>query len=407
MLLDGIKVIELADFQTAACGAILGDMGAKVIKIEKPGQGDSYRGLNEVWGNRGGLPGGRRAVFEMAGRSKKSVTLNLGHEKGRQILYKLIEKADIFYTNYREFVLNTLGADYVTLARRKPSLVYGRISLYGPAGPLKDSRGYDFNVQARSGLMKAIGDPDWPEPGLVLGALVDQSTATVMALGLLSALNYKQQTGKGQKVDVSMYGTMLHLLSVGINIISLTGKGRTQASRRDARNPLSNYYKCKDEKWILLGEMRSDEYWEKFCNTVGMPQLGNDPRFNSTPKRAQNRKMLIELIDKILITKTLQEWLDIFEKGELGRSDFSYSPIFDYYDIPHDPQALANDYIIDMEHDALGKVKIVGHPIKFSESPSHIQCIAPEVGQNTEEVFSEELGVTYEEMDKLKDEGVI
>ncbi|HEY78351.1 MAG TPA: CoA transferase [Dehalococcoidia bacterium] len=406
--LTGFIAIELGDFQTApGAGAILGDLGANVIKIEDPVRGDSLRGLFTMGDTAMMIAEGRHLIFETANRSKRGITLDLKTQKGKEIFYKLIDKADIFYTNYREKVLSDLGADYETLSRRKPTLVYGKIDMYGIKGPVAERRGYDFAAQARSGMMWMMGDRDSPEPAVVYGSVCDESGATMLAMGLITALLNKERNGIGQRVDVSIYGTMIHIQCTGINLTSLRGRGWARHSRKRVRGPLSNFYKCADGKWIFLVEPRADEFWPGLARALGRDDLVNNPKFNSAKGQRENYEEVIKTLDEIFITKSLAEWLQAFEEHGLDKAGFSYSPIFEYQDVISDPQAWANDYLVEFDHPAAGKLKLVGHPMSFSKTPAGIQREAPEHGQHTEEVLAELCDLDWEELARLRDEKVI
>jgi crotonobetainyl-CoA:carnitine CoA-transferase CaiB-like acyl-CoA transferase len=407
-VLTGIRALELGDFQTApGAGAILGDLGADVIKIEDPVRGDSLRGLWAMGDTAMMIAEGRHLLFETSNRSKRGITLDLKNPKGRELFHKLIDQADMFYTNYREKVLRELGADYETLSKRKPSLVYGKIDMFGIKGPLAERRGYDFAAQARSGLMWMMGDRDFPEPALVYGSVCDESGATMLAMALVTALLNKERNGIGQRVDVSLYGTMIHIQCAGVHLTSLRGRGWARHSRKRVRAPMSNYYKCSDDKWILLIEPRADEFWAGFARALGREDLVDNPKFNSAKAQRENYKEVIQTLDEVFATKSLSEWLKTFEEHGLDKAGFSYSPIFEYQDVINDPQAWANDYLVEFDHPAAGRLKFVGYPMSFSETPASIQREAPEHGQHTEEVLSELCGLSWEEMAKLREEQII
>jgi crotonobetainyl-CoA:carnitine CoA-transferase CaiB-like acyl-CoA transferase len=350
---------------------------------------------------------GKHIGFETANRSKRGITLNLKEEKGKEIFYQLIEKADIFYTNYRESVLRRLGADYATVSKRKPSLIYGKIDMFGTKGAWGERRGYDFMAQARSGLMWAMGERDWPEPVLAYGSICDETGATHLAFGLVSALLAKERSGVGQKVETSIYGSMVHLQCMGINLVSFRGRAWARHSRTRVREPMSNYYKCADDKWILLCEPRADQYWAHFARVLGREDMGEDPRFCTAKGRRENYEELISILDNIFASKSLEDWIETFEEQGLGKAGFAYCPIFDYYDVIDDPQAADNGYIVPFDHPDAGSVKIVGPSVQFSATPARIQCASPEHGQHTEEVLSEVCGISWEDMADLRDQGVI
>jgi crotonobetainyl-CoA:carnitine CoA-transferase CaiB-like acyl-CoA transferase len=350
---------------------------------------------------------GRHLIFETANRSKRGITLDMKNPKGKEIFYKLIEKADVFYTNYREKVLRDLGADYETLSKRKPSLVYGKIDMFGIKGPLAERRGYDFAGQARSGLMWMMGDRDFPEPALVYGSVCDETSATMLAMALITALLNKERTGVGQRVDVSLYGTMIHVQCAGLNLTSIKGRGWARHSRKRVRAPLSNYYKCADGKWILLIEPRADEFWVGLAKALGRPDLAENPKFTTAKAQRENYQEVIQTLDECFAKKPLAEWVKIFEEQGLDKAGFSYSPVFEYQDVINDPQAWANNYMVEYDHPAAGKVKLVGYPMSFSKTPAAIQREAPMHGQHTEEVLNEMCGLSWEELAKLRDEKVI
>jgi crotonobetainyl-CoA:carnitine CoA-transferase CaiB-like acyl-CoA transferase len=382
-------------------------MGASVIKIEDPIRGDSLRGLRTLQSTDVRLPEGRNVSFETASRSKRSITLNLGDDKGREVFYQLADKADIVYTNYREAVLKKLGIDYDTIHQRSPALVYGLITLYGTKGPLGERRGYDFNAQARSGVMWAIGDRDIKEPMFIYGSICDRSTGVTLALGLLAALNAKNRDGVGQKVAVSLYGSMVYIQGTGINGTSLRKRTWARHSRTRVREPLTNFYKCADDKWIVLGELRGDEFWPMLAKALGLQNEIDDPGYSTVDGRRKNFVDVIKTLDSAFIKKSQQEWLDIFHDEGLDTAGLAYSPVFNYFDVLEDKQALENNYIVPYDHPSMGEVKLIGYPIDFSETPSSISGPAPAHGQNTEEVLIEELGMGWDEIVQLKDGGII
>ena len=291
------------------------------------------------------------------------MTLNLKHPEGREIFYRLIEKADVFYTNYRERVLQDLGADYETLRRHKSNIIYGKTDTLGAKGPLAERRGFDFIAQARSGLMWAMGDRDLPEPVLVYGDVCDEAGATMLALGLITALLARERKGIGQKVETSIYGAALHLQRGGISITSLRGRSWARHSRKRVKEPLSNFYKCADGKWILLAEMYVDKYWPLFARAIGREDLADNPRFNNMKARRENYQELIQLLDEVFASKSLEGWVDTFEGHGLGEAGFAYSPVYDYAAVLDDPQARENDYIVDFEHPTAGWIKFPGRPL--------------------------------------------
>ena len=403
--LAGIRILNWSQFTPSSAGYILGDLGADVIKIEHPVQGDAYRGMNRMYGDAMSMAGGRHAGFEAVNRNQRSITLDLKQEKGRAILYRLVEKTDVFFTNYTARVARELRADYESLSRRNPLLIYASSSTYGPEGPWAERRGFDQTAQARSGLMFAMGERELPEPVQTVSGVADQMGATVLVQGILAALVARERQGIGQQIDVSLLGSMLHLQAMGISVTSFRGKSWARHARKKARNPLTNHYRCADDKWLLFAEIQADRFWPQFCRALGLEELEHDPRFaTAMGGRREHSMELIEILDETLATKPRDEWVRIFEEQQ---APFAYSPVHDYYEVLNDPQVLENDYVVDFDHPAAGKIKVMGYPVRFSKTPAQVKREAPEFGQHTEEVLLEDGQFTWEEIAALRDEGVI
>ncbi len=403
--LAGIRVINWSQFTPSSAGYMLGDLGADVIKIEHPTQGDAYRGMGAMYGEAMAMAGGRHAGFEAANRNQRSLTLDLKQEKGRGILYRLVEGTDVFYTNYTAAVARRLCADYDALSARNPRLIYATSSTYGPEGPWAERRGFDQTAQARSGLMYAMGDRAFEEPVQTVSGVADQMGATMLTMGILAAIVARERTGVGQRLDASLLGSMLHLQSLGIGVTSFRGKSWVRHSRTRARNPLTNHYRCGDGKWILFAEIQADRFWGEFCAALGLDELEKDPRFaTAMGGRRDNAEELVAILDRTLAGRPRDEWVGEFEKRAVH---FAYSPVHDYYEVLGDPQVLANDYVVNFEHPVAGTVKVIGYPIRFSQTPAQVVREAPEFGQHTEEVLSEMLGMTWEDIAALKQDSVI
>ena len=403
--LEGIRVLNWSQFTPSSAGYMLGDLGADVIKIEHPARGDAYRGMGAMYGEAMSMAGGRHAGFEAANRNQRSITLDLKHEKGKELLYRLVEKADVFYTNYTSQVQRSLALDYETLSRRNPGLIYASSSMYGPEGRWADRRGFDQTAQARSGLMYCMGDRDCPEPVQTVSGVADTMGATMLALGIMAALVARERHGFGQKVDASLLGSMLHLQTMGIGVTAFRGRPWGRHSRTGTRNPLTNHYRCADGKWILFAEIQADRFWSEFCRALGLDALEKDPRFaTAMGGRREHARELIDILDRTMATRTRDEWVQRFEQL---RVTFAYSPVQDYHDVLRDPQVLENEYIVDFDHPTAGKVQVIGHPLRFSRTPARLMREAPEFDQHTEEVLNEVLGLGWEEIAALRDEGVV
>jgi crotonobetainyl-CoA:carnitine CoA-transferase CaiB-like acyl-CoA transferase len=401
-VLEGIRVLDWTVWQQGPMASVmLGDLGAEVIKIEDRVSGDPSRGFMRQMGAGMGI-GGRNFYFEVMNRNKKSVTLDLNKKRGKEILYQLVEKSDVFLQNFRQGVAARLGMDYATLSRYNPRLIYASASGWGPQGPIRQKPAFDFTGQARSGMMTIAGELGSP-PTSLQGAIGDQIGAIMTAYGVVAALLARERLGIGQEIDSSLLGSLLFLMGLNVSFKLGFGIEMPNHNRAGAYNPLWNYYKCSDNKWIALAELQADRAWPIVCRALGMQALEKDPRFDSLETRAKNAAELISIMDKVFATKTRDDWLKTLEQA----GDLIFEPVNTISDAVEDPQVLANDYITDFNHPVWGKVKALGIPVKFSKTPGRITREAPEFGQHTEEVLTEVLGHTWDDIAKLKEEEVI
>lgn len=402
-ILEGIRVVECASvFNGPVTAYMLGDLGAEVIKVEPPVTGDQSRGMSSIYDIQMVLPGGRNSSFEAANRNKKDIVLNLKSEEGQSIFYKLIQKSDIFITNYLPKSLKNLKIDWNTLKQVNPKLIYAKTSTFGSKGPLRDRSGYDMSGQAYSGAMWISGDRDYQGPSVVVGSVFDQISASTLAYGVLAALVARERFKIGQEVECSLLGSAIHMQAMNISPFLWAGRGMARFSQKRCRNPLTNYYRCADDKWILLTEPQSAKYWHDFCTAMGMEEMENDSRFSNSELRRKNYAELITVLDHRFATKPRDEWLKAFSS-----CDFAYAPIYEYADVVNDPQVIENGYVVETEHSAMGKIKVVGSPVQFSETPTSIQSRPPEFGEHTEEVLTELLGYSWEEVESMRNNGTL
>ena len=404
--LDGIRILDWTQWQMGTvAAAMLGDLGANVIHIENRVTGDAGRALNPTMWT---MPHERNAYFEVNNRGKKSITVDLQKEKGKEIIYRLVRDSDVFVHNYRQGVPERLKMDYETLYQINPKLIYAAASGYGPRGPELREPAFDYLGQARSGIMHMMGDSDAPPQQIGVG-IADQMGAIMTAYGVLTALLARERLGIGQKVDVSHLGSMMALQGMGIGVFLYTRPDKQPPqpakvlTRKNAANPLWNHYLCKDGRWIALGMLQPDRQWPSVCKALGIQHLEKDPKFGDQVKRAENSEEIIAVMDEIFITKTASEWVKILKEA----GDVICTPVQSIPDLVNDPQVLANDYIIDYNHEVLGSVKAVGIPVQLSKTPGEVKCEAPEFGQHTEEVLIEIGGYSWEEIAELRDEEVI
>lgn len=402
-VLEGIRVLDWTIFQQGPVASmILGDMGADVIKIEERTGGDLGRGMMRVAGAMvGGKEVQRNPYFEAGNRNKRSLTVDLRKEKGKEIIYKLVEKSDVFIQNFRMAVADRIDMDYETLSKYNPRLIYAHASGWGPKGPDKDDPSADYTGLARSGLMALAGEPGM-DPVSIQGGIADQSGAVMTAMGVLAALFVRERTGRGQKVDASILGSMVFLQGHPVVFCTMANLWGIRIARKTAGNPLWNHYKCGDDKWIALAHLSPDKFWPLVCRAMGIEELEKDPRFDSMEKRMQNCQELISILDDAFATKTRDEWIKPFKENGV-----IFAPVNTTLDVTKDPQVLANDYVTEFDHPVFGPTKTVGFPITLSETPLAIRREAPEFGQHTEEILTEVLDYTWDDIVKLKDEEVI
>jgi crotonobetainyl-CoA:carnitine CoA-transferase CaiB-like acyl-CoA transferase len=397
--LDGVKVVELTMFQQGpVCGTKLGDLGADVIKVEPP-TGDPARGFMRIIGTMVGLKG-RNYYFENHNRNKRSIVLDLKTEGGMEVFLKLIDRADVFLTNLSIEAPIKMGIGPEVLLKRNPRLIYAQASGWGRKGPDANGLSFDYTGIGRSGLMMSCGERGTP-PAQVLPGLGDELGGMVCAWAVCIALYAREKTGKGQLVDTSLMGSIMCMLSLVLAAPAILGQEFPRESRAAAGNPIYNHYKAKDDKWFILAHLQPDRYWPNVCRAMGMPELENDPRFNSIEARGENAEELIAIMDKQFLIKTRKEWFEIFKKEGI-----IYTPIQSPKEVVDDPQALANDYVTWFDHPVLGRTKMVGFPWDFSQTPASVRREAPEFGQHTEEILLE-LGYTWDDTTKLKDKKAI
>lgn len=400
--LEGVRIIAWSIRQTAPSATqLLADMGAEVIKIEIPAGGDSHRGATKDSGKWTNLPHGLPYGFEILNRNKKSITLDLRREEGRQVVYDLVAKADAFVQNFRFGVAKKLGMDYETLKRHNPALVYANCTGYGPKGKQAAQPALDPAIHAYSGMMLGIGEGNMP-PIHLPGAMSDQITGIMLAYAIMVGLFHKERTGVGQEIDVSMLGTMVWVQTNNIYYSLLLNRSRDRQLRSKPTNPLVNHYCCKDGRWILFAMFQPDKYWPAFCRALGKEELVADERFKDLKSRERNSAELVSILDEVFSGRPREEWLEL-----LSREDLVYSPIKDYLEVVNDPQVLENEYITEYAHPSLGKLKEIGIPAKFGETPGRIREPAPQLGQHTEEVLIDFLGYSWDDIEKLRDKGVI
>jgi CoA:oxalate CoA-transferase len=396
--LTGVKVVEITMFQQGPiAGTRLADLGADVIKVE-PKEGDPGRHFMRLIGATAGLKG-HNFYFESHNRNKRSIALDLKSAEGKEIFFKLIDKADVFVTNMSIDAPAKMGLGPDDLMKRNPRLIYAHSSGWGRKGPDARELSFDYTGIARSGLMMSGGEKGSP-PGQFLPGMGDELGGLMLAWGVTAALYSREKTGKGQVVDTSLMGSIIGLIALMLDAPAMLGQEFPRDKRSEAGNPMYNHYRCSDDKWIVVAHLQPERYWPAFCTAMEIPELESDPRFNNMEVRGQNAKELVQILDEKFASKTRDEWMQQLKTGGCIST-----AIQSLAEVVQDPQALANNYIIEVDHPALGRSKQVGFPWDFSETPASWRKEAPKLGENTEEILLD-LGYSKEELAKLKESGV-
>ncbi|MFC1987011.1 CaiB/BaiF CoA transferase family protein [Chloroflexota bacterium] len=406
MPLSGIKVIEWSVYmQVPVACDILGALGAEVVKVEQPGRGDPMRGTLKLHGVPQVLPDGTSAHYASCNRNKKGIAVNLKKPKGREIIYRLVEKADVFVHNQRKGVAEKLGLDYETLSRINPKIIYVEGSGFGTKGPDSSLPVTDSIAQARSGLLLCGAETDtagYPRPTEPSLGIVDDLGAVCLSQGIIIALLARERFGIGQKVESSLLGGVMRLLRQQIAGYYMTGIEIPGLKQETAPNPLYNGYRCQDGKWLRIAINQSDRYWSDFCKTVAMPELEKDPKFSDSKRREQNCEELVTILNAVFDSRTCDQWITRFRQAGL-----LCGPVRGIPDLADDPQVKENGYLVNFDDPVIGPVKVPGLPFDFSKTPWAIRSPAPQLGQHTEEVLSDTLGYSWDQISELREEEVI
>ncbi|MDP6977681.1 MAG: CoA transferase [Myxococcota bacterium] len=402
MPLEGLLVLDWTIWQQGpVCGAMLGDMGADVIKIEQRGTGDPGRYLAAVAGQ--STEGRPNWYFEANNRNKKSITLDLKKPEAIEVVHALAAKADVFLQNFRKGVAGRLGMGYEDLKAINPMLVYASATGYGPDGPDSAEPSFDHLGLARSGIMNAVGEPDMPPLG-VSGGVADQMGAIMMAYGVMTALVSRERHGVGQEVNASHLGSMSYLQGLSLSMKLMAGIAMPRTFRSQAFNPLWNHYECGDGQWIALAMLQPDRYWEDVTRLIERPDLATDPEFATMEARAQRGAEVVAILDEAFKAKPREAWLELFRED---KSDLIYTLVNTVDDLPDDPQVRQNGYVVEFDHPQHGPTDMVGIPVGLSETPGSVRAPAPELGQNTEEVLMDVLGWEWDRIEALREKEVI
>jgi formyl-CoA transferase len=392
--LDGLTVLDLTRVLSGPyCSMLLADMGARVIKIERPGAGDDTRAWGPPFVN------GESSYFLSVNRNKESVALDFKEPRGRAILDGLIARADVLVENFHPGTLDALGLGYAQLAAAHPRLVYCSITGFGATGPLRHRPGYDAVVQAEGGLMSLTGPGDG-DPYRLGVAIADIAAGLFAAQGIALALLVRGRTGKGQFVDISMLDSVASLLTYQAGIYFTTG--RTPARTGNRHPSIAPYDTVAAEDGTLVLAVGNDAQWRTFCRVTGLASLADDVRFATNAARVEHYGELQPLIARVLRTRSRQEWID-----RLVPAGVPCAAVRALDEVLADPQLAARGMIQSVPHPAAGAVKVLGNPIKLSDTPAAVDAPPPRLGEHTARVLQGLLDLAPEDIAQLNGDGVI
>ncbi|MGO1371986.1 MAG: CaiB/BaiF CoA transferase family protein [Senegalia sp. (in: firmicutes)] len=394
--LEGIKVIELANFIAApACGRFLADCGAEVIKIEAPG-GDALRYTAPSEGRP--LDQHENTTFDLENANKKGIAINLKDPNAKKILFKLIDDADIFLTNWRPGALKRAGLDYETLKERYPKLVYSQIVGYGEKGPDKDLPGFDFTAFfARGGITGTLYEKG-TVPMNVIPGLGDHQAGMFLAAGTMAALYRAKMTGKGEKVSTGLFQSAIYTVGMMLQAAQYPEYGfKYPMHRKDTPNPFLIAQKTKDDHFIQTCMPPYDLYYDRYMKAIGREDLIGDERYSKIENLGERSVEMFEIIEKQMLLKDKDEWNEI-----LREADIPFSIAQTWEELLEDEQAWANDYLYEMEYDNGNKRTLVRPPVTFEEAGLSKYEKGPLLGEHSVEVLKD-LGYSDEEIEKMKE----
>jgi crotonobetainyl-CoA:carnitine CoA-transferase CaiB-like acyl-CoA transferase len=388
-----MRVLELAQIMAGpTCGMMLADLGADVIKVEKLPGGDDARGYSEPRVN------GISAPFLIMNRNKRGMTLNLKHPRGREVLLRLVRRADVLTENFRRGTLEKFGLGYEVLARENPGLIYCAVSGYGRDGPLADKGGFDLIAQGFAGLMSITGEPG--RAPVKSGNPVADINAGILAFGgILAAYIHKLKTGRGQVVDTSLMEAALQQTYWHAAIFFATGVPPGPTGSAHVLTAPYQAFRASDG-WINIGGANQAN-WERIAEVLGHPEWRGDPRFATNAVRMQNIDELAALMEAVLSTRSKAEWNAAFDAAGVP-----CGPVQNLGEALLHPQALARGMVVDLRHSQAGQIKALGCPLHFSETPARVDRPAPLLGEHTRDVLHES-GYSEGEIDVLVADGVI
>ena len=403
--LGHVRVLDLSRVLAGPwAGQVLADLGAEVIKVERPGAGDDTRAWGPPWlRDAAGRETGESAYFASANRGKRSIAVDIGHPEGQALVRRLAGRSDVLLENYKVGSLARHGLGYPDLAALNPRLVYCSITGFGQTGPYRDRAGYDFLVQAMGGLMSITGEPDGVPGGgpMKVGvAITDVLTGMYAATAVLAALAWRERSGRGQHVDLSLLDVQVAALANQAQAYLATG--RPPGRLGNAHPSIVPYQRFATRDGHVVVAVGNDAQFARLCRILGRPDLADDARFAGNAGRVENRGTLVPVLESIFAGRRSEEWIAALESAGIP-----CGPINDLAQVFADPQVVHRGVRVEVPHPLAGTTALVASPIRLSATPVEHRAPPPLLGQHTREVLAELLGLEEREMDALRAKGVI
>jgi crotonobetainyl-CoA:carnitine CoA-transferase CaiB-like acyl-CoA transferase len=400
-----IRVLDLSRVLAGPwAGQNLADLGAEVIKVERPGAGDDSRAFGPPWvKDREGRDTKDSAYYTSANRGKKSLTLNIAKPEGQRIVRELAKISDVLIENYKYGDLPRYGLGYDDLAKLNPRLIYCSVTGFGHTGPYRERPGYDFMIQGMGGMMSVTGEPDDAPGGGPQRAgvpVADIITGMYASIAICAALAHRAETGVGQHLDLALLDSQIALLAYQNSNYFSTGKPPKRIGNLHPNIVPYQPFRTQDGSVILA--CGNDNLYRKFCEAAGCPELAGDPRFATNGRRVENRAEMTRLLADVFARRTTREWVELLERAGVPNG-----PINDIAQVFEEPQVKARGVRIELEHPVAGTLPLVASPMRFSATPVEHRRAPPVVGQHTDEVLRGLLRLADADIERLRAEGVI
>lgn len=390
--LDGVRIL---DFTHVLAGpfttALLGDLGAEIIKIEAPGKGDSTRLNGPPFQN------GESAYFFCVNRNKKSICMDLKNRQAVDALKRMVKQCDVVVENFRPGVMDRLGLGYAELKKHRPDLIYASLNAFGQDGPYRDRPGFELIVQGLTGLV-SITTPPGGDPAKIQIQIVDLCAGMFLAMAILSALYHRSLTGEGQQVETSLLRSTMAVMANYLGIFLMAGTVPKGMGTRNAQAMPSQAFKTKDGHIAVVAHANQ---WPRFCRALEKPEWATDQNLRSDSYRIEHYDEVESLINAVTKEKLTEDWLRIFLDNQVAAG-----PINTVEDLFRDPQVLASNLVVTMQHPKAGEIKLLAPPFKLSETPASVTMPPPVLGQHVQDVF-EKMGFSESEISTLFDSGAI